>query len=1453
LSEHAKQPSPHRAVRLAVTTLIALAAGAVPVQVRGQDSIGRARAFLERSQLPHGAFAGTPVIDTVEAMRSVAATSQREAASVALFLAHTDNNQAMFARLDALAGSPYGDPFATEVALQRIRSRSLGLAPGDVAADPLVVAQALRFAVLAPGEPGLPEGLVALLSTVASPDGGFAFADNDGELALTAEVVRAVLDAGSVAGAEALAARSLAWLTACAAGDRSGLAAADLGLLLLTLRDVDPQLVAALVNELEARQELEGGFDGGSVRSTSLAIQGLARGLPDLRVRRPSVDLAEAVSGEPLVRIVLVSNEGLVSSLPTRLDYRVVGGSGAVLFAGSAPVPSIAPGQTVSVNLDLATQGTPGEVTLEAIANPAAEFSEGEFDGNVLAFKYRVANVADLAVAVTDLTVTPDPPALHEANRVTVRVRNLGEAMARDVHVQLFAGDPVAGGVLLGQTVLNAVAAGTPRTFTAEFIPRATTAVRLVARVDPAGTVREQDETNNVAALEVTPKNPAEFTVDLRPTVSADRTSVPQGEPARLWYNVGGRVERYGNPYPWDGLWPFRGVVVAVYDGVPGAGGVEFHRERVYPFIGCNQWGCNDVWSQGYEALLPQDAPAGTHHLTVVVDPDGRIDEIDRANNVGSIDIEIVNPGIPELFVSAIDVDRHTVAEGRPSTIRAQVGNLGQALAFDVPYSVTFPTRVARGTIPLIAPGETYDVLQEVTFSDVTPSAYDVTLRVDPDGVVSESTKTNNSASVTMYQGAGDMQVDSVVQLVDPAPAGPPTPVEILVRNDSALKCWAWWLVVREPGGGIHGSVYQEVPLEAGESRLVTLDVNTRDLNAVQPMRAEVTSCAGVRDASREFVLNLGFADFAVSGPTISLEPELASSLQPIVPIVVVNNLGNIAGETSVRIYRGYPEQGDLAASGTIHVAAGASAAFTAASFVGPQQAPYVLTAVVDEEDAHEELDEWNNDAARTTLGPPGSIVVAFDEVHGPGATIGDNPDANVGGITGGLSDFARDLVARGYEAKALNPDVEFLAPAHLRGVDVLLAFAPTVPYSPSELTTLREFVEVGGGLFYLGDHRDGDYSWGVPEDQIAATFGFTSNRDFLYPGAAQCTGVFQNYYRFTGDIHEHPVTSGVDAIATQWGGSFSALPPGAEALVTAPSGWEVSPNAIFSAVFPIGEGRVGVAGDANIFDADFTAPTVCGMAALYYTGSNRRFGLQMVDWLAKRVLVDWKPDLTFNPSRLVASKQVIDAGDLVTLTTAVRNVGGALGSAGDTIVRLYDGEPAPERLLGEKAVPALEIDQGHEVVFEWDTTLAAGSHILTAVVDPDGQIDEFDEANNTRHARDRRAPGSGPPRGPLGRGRVTRRPAAGRRTRPQHRIRRGPRRIAAPGRLGGRRGADAPRRPDDAADRCAAGDDRHGPLGRRRPGGLVRCRGPGGPAARTDRCRAVYERDRAPRRPAVP
>lgn len=755
---------------MAVLTLAV--AAAAPAPANGDDPVQRARAYLESAELGGSSVTGAGIVDASEAATALEASPALEVLRLGLSFSVPDNHEAALARAGALAGTPFADPVGSATELGALLAGDAGLARGGAASDPLVLATALRACERLPCAPDAVSAVVWQLATCQHPDGSFSFADNDGDVAVTAEVARALQGPLASTAAQPLATAAIGWLRPRLA--IAALPAADLSLALIAVADADPGLAGSIAAELRARQEPSGGFDGGDVRATALAAQALRRGLPDLAVAMAPLQ-QEAVTGGPAAAKVYVTNQGRTPAPATVLQATVRDGSGALLGTTTVSVPAIAPGVTTTVLVDLGSQGAPGSRVATFAVNPTQAFAEGDFSNNALAWPYTVKDLPDLVIEPVDIALSPSPAVLYAASRVTVRVRNVGGAAASHVHVQVFDGDPAAGGTLLGESFFDAVLPGAPRVLAASWVPRDTAPHVFYARVDPEGAVREQTRDNNQATATFTAKNPADFVVDLHPNLYVPATTVAQGDPVVLTFSVGGLIQRFGTPYPDPSQWPFHSVKLVVYQGTPGVLGVPVWQSMVGLQTCPNNtpWLVCDVsYPYGYQYKFNTNAATGAVQFTVVVDPDQLTGDVNPADNVIAQTVQVKSSGLAELWVDLASVrsDPPNVPTTGTAIVHATVGNSGALQANDVRVDLVMPARTSSVVLPTLAVGQTADVQFAVSASDLT-LGNNGTIVVDPLNAIAEDSKNNNTAPVSLSSGDANFTV-SVASTPNPTSTG---------------------------------------------------------------------------------------------------------------------------------------------------------------------------------------------------------------------------------------------------------------------------------------------------------------------------------------------------------------------------------------------------------------------------------------------------------------------------------------------------------------------------------------------------------------------------------------------------------------------------------------------------------------------------------------------------------
>jgi large repetitive protein len=141
------------------------------------------------------------------------------------------------------------------------------------------------------------------------------------------------------------------------------------------------------------------------------------------------------------------------------------------------------------------------------------------------------------------------------------------------------------------------------------------------------------------------------------------------------------------------------------------------------------------------------------------------------------------------------------------------------------------------------------------------------------------------------------------------------------------------------------------------------------------------------------------------------------------------------------------------------------------------------------------------------------------------------------------------------------------------------------------------------------------------------------------------------------------------------------------------------------------------------------------GLGALQYLGASQQ---QDGSWqsdpfataLALKALALTLPDLTLQADDLHASTNAPLAGDSLTVTATVRNLG--LETAANVTVQLRDNGV----LLGEQIVAALAPGAATEVPFAVAALAPAGEHTLEVLLDPQGSLAELREENNRRVLR---------------------------------------------------------------------------------------------------------------------
>lgn len=241
----------------------------------------------------------------------------------------------------------------------------------------------------------------------------------------------------------------------------------------------------------------------------------------------------------------------------------------------------------------------------------------------------------------------------------------------------------------------------------------------------------------------------------------------------------------------------------------------------------------------------------------------------------------------------------------------------------------------------------------------------------------------------------------------------------------------------------------------------------------------------------------------------------------------------------------------------------------------------------------------------------------AYPLSKGPMVLI-DEAHNNFHTATGRYLPFAELLRRDGYVVKA--SAVRFTTEA-LRDGKVLVIANAVEAFTSEEITAVRDWVAGGGSLLLIADHPP----YVGPAAELGNAFGVRFlNGVAVEPNNRSGRIVFR---RSDGTLMNHPVTKGIEEVATFTGTSFQLDAPGQPLLVFGPEvySWkeENDPNPVpvkghlQGAVLEFGKGRVAVFGEAAMFSAQLAGPDKHSMGMnASIAKQNPQFLLNVMHWL---------------------------------------------------------------------------------------------------------------------------------------------------------------------------------------------------------------------------------------------
>jgi len=402
----------------------------------------------------------------------------------------------------------------------------------------------------------------------------------------------------------------------------------------------------------------------------------------------------------------------------------------------------------------------------------ASQSSNGSWNDDpystALALQALVRVKPDLTLAASDINVSPTVPTAGQSVTITATIHNTGLETTENITVRL-----TDNGTTAGEQTISAISPGT--TGQAVFTIPAITPYgdhNLGIVIDPANAIAEMDEANNTASTRIWAKSAADLVV--YPEYLAISPNAPKpGETITLSAMVANMGESAA-----------QNATATLYDGDP-AGGV---------ILGSFTIAAIDSGSWGSGSITFSLSSAGSHDLTLVVDPQHLISEDSRGNNAATKTVTVMTGGTAHSVDLIIPPTGLQITPSRPRagesvTVTVTAQNLGNSSATgDLELFDGDPATgilLHRSTITMSA-GETRTVAVPWT---VGAGIHTLKAYLDRAALVTETDKLNNSRTLVVMADMVDIEISASDIAIEPAHpmAGDPATVKVTVQNRGIL------------------------------------------------------------------------------------------------------------------------------------------------------------------------------------------------------------------------------------------------------------------------------------------------------------------------------------------------------------------------------------------------------------------------------------------------------------------------------------------------------------------------------------------------------------------------------------------------------------------------------------------------------------------------------------------
>ena len=434
--------------------------------------------------------------------------------------------------------------------------------------------------------------------------------------------------------------------------------------------------------------------------------------MPDLVIHSVTWSPLEATPGSNVVFNVSIKNTGTVTTLPSRIAYYVDG-----VATGYTDIGPVKPDEIITEKFTWPASKT--YHTVEIIADATALVQEIDEKNNT-----RVVTLPPPDIIVDAISWSPEGARVGDTMTFSVTLKNQGQSDTQPC---------VAACSIDGETPVvvsyGAIPAGGTGTGTFEWVAMEGSHILSVI-ADNLNSTTELDESNNGKSISFS---------TLTPDLSIG--------------NISWRME---NPLVQSDVFITVTIANSGTDTAP-------YSTLEYSIDGAKkvQKEVPEI-SAGQSAVITIKAilPAGDHELTLRLDADTIITELDETNNATTFEF---NTSAADLIIKSISWTPLEAAAGDNVTISASIENRGKSLAAGTVLAFTVDDAVI-GEVPLgeISVGET--IVGEYIWT-IEPGLHQVGALADYGDTIVESDEDNNSSARTFSLGGPVEKDDDQVKI----------------------------------------------------------------------------------------------------------------------------------------------------------------------------------------------------------------------------------------------------------------------------------------------------------------------------------------------------------------------------------------------------------------------------------------------------------------------------------------------------------------------------------------------------------------------------------------------------------------------------------------------------------------------------------------------------------------